>query len=168
MQVASQAQTTALAPTTGTLQIGGDSYPNEFFAGRIDEVRIYSRALSAAEIQTDMNTAVGGTPAPDTTAPSAPAGLGATTTSVSQINLAWSASTDNVGVTGYRVERCQGTGCTTFAQIATPAGTSFSDTRLAVSTSYSYQVRATDAAGNLSAYSSGGRATPPHTPPALG
>src|SRR3989441_1191891 len=59
VQVASQAQTTPLASTTGTLQIGGDSYPNEFFAGRIDEVRIYNRALSAAEIQTDMTSPIG-------------------------------------------------------------------------------------------------------------
>src|SRR5438874_2480787 len=79
---------------------------------------------------------------------------GATATSASQINLAWSASTDNVGVTGYRVERCQGAGCTTFTQVATPTGTSFNDTGLAAGTSYGYQVRATDAAGNLSAYSS--------------
>ena len=56
VQVASQAQTAPLATTSGTLQIGGDSYPNEYFAGRIDEVRIYNRALSAAEIQTDMAT----------------------------------------------------------------------------------------------------------------
>jgi hypothetical protein len=55
-QVASQAQTTPLASTNGTLQIGGDSYPGEFFAGRIDEVRIYNRALTAAQISTDMNT----------------------------------------------------------------------------------------------------------------
>jgi len=166
VQVASQAQTTALASTTGTLQIGGDSYPNEFFAGRIDEVRIYNRALSAAEIQTDMNTAVGGTPPPpDTVAPSAPAGLSATAASASQINLAWSASTDNIGVTGYRVERCQGAGCTTFAQIAAPAGTTFSDTGLAASTSYSYQVRAVDAAGNLSGYSNVSSANTPAAPP---
>jgi len=50
-------------------------------------------------------------------------------------------------VTGYRVERCQGAGCTTFAQVATPTGTSFSDTGLAAGMSYSYQVRAADAAG---------------------
>jgi Domain of unknown function (DUF1929)/Concanavalin A-like lectin/glucanases superfamily/Bacterial Ig domain/Glyoxal oxidase N-terminus len=69
-QVASRAQTTPLAATTGTLQIGGDSYPNEFFAGRIDEVRVYNRALTSAEIQADMNTAVGGgTPPPADTAP---------------------------------------------------------------------------------------------------
>ena len=35
----------------------------------------------------------------------------------------WTAATDNVGVTGYLVERCQGAGCTNFAQIATPTGT---------------------------------------------
>ena len=37
--------------------------------------------------------------------------------STTQINLGWTASTDNVGVTGYRVERCQGAGCTNFAQV---------------------------------------------------
>jgi PKD repeat protein len=56
-------------------------------------------------------------------------------------------------VTGYRVERCQGSTCTNFAQIATPIATTFGDTGLATSTSYRYQARATDAAGNLSAYS---------------
>jgi Concanavalin A-like lectin/glucanases superfamily/Fibronectin type III domain len=73
--------------------------------------------------------------------------------SASQINLGWTASTDNVGVTGYRVERCQGAGCTNFVQIATPTGTSYNDTGLAASTSYSYRVRAADAAANLSGYS---------------
>ena len=42
----------------------------------------------------------------------------------SQINLSWTAATDNVGVTGYRVERCQGAGCSDFAQVATPTATS--------------------------------------------
>src|SRR5207237_2837648 len=48
VQVASQAQATPLRTTTGTLQIGADSYAGENFAGRIDEVRIYNRALTAA------------------------------------------------------------------------------------------------------------------------
>ena len=43
--------------------------------------------------------------APDTTKPSKPAGLTATAVSSSQINLSWTASTDNVGVTGYRIYR---------------------------------------------------------------
>ena len=38
----------------------------------------------------------------------------------SRIDLAWGAATDDVGVTGYRVERCTAAACSTFAQIATP------------------------------------------------
>src|SRR5258706_567043 len=93
-------------------------------------------------------------PAPDTQAPTVPGNLTASATSASQINLAWSASTDNVGVTRYQVDRCQGAGCTTFAQVAAPADTSFSDTGLVASTGYRYRVRGADAAGNVSANSS--------------
>src|SRR6185369_7209285 len=166
VQVASLAQTVPLATTTATLQIGGDAYTGENFAGLIDEVRVYNRALSAAEIQADMGVAVG-TPAPpvlDTVAPSAPGTLSATASGSTQVNLAWGAATDNVGVTGYRVERCAGNGCTSFAQIATPTGTSFSDTALSAATSYSYRVRAADAAGNLGSYSNtAGATTPPRS-----
>ena len=56
-------------------------------------------------------------------------------------------------MTGYRVERCQGGGCSNFVQVATSSGTSFNNTGLAAATSYSYRVRAADAAGNLSDYS---------------
>jgi hypothetical protein len=56
-------------------------------------------------------------------------------------------------VTGYRVERCTGAGCSNFAQIATPSGTSYGDTSLAGATSYSYRVRAVDAANNAGGYS---------------
>ena len=93
------------------------------------------------------------TPPPDTTPPSAPANLMAAATSTTQIQLSWTASTDNVGVMGYKVERCSGAGCSNFAQIATLAGTTFGDSGLTASTSYSYRVRATDAAGNNSGYS---------------
>ncbi|PYM80278.1 MAG: hypothetical protein DME09_19660 [Candidatus Rokuibacteriota bacterium] len=100
--------------------------------------------------------------------PNPPSGLTATAASSSQINLAWSASTSS-GVTGYLVERCQGSGCTGFAQVATVAGTTYNDTGLQAGTSYSYRVRATDAAGNLSGYSNTASATTPAsnpTPPA--
>jgi len=120
--------------------------------------------------------AAGGGGGGDTQAPSAPTGLGATAISSSQINLAWTAATDNVGVTGYRVERCAGAGCSNFAQIATPNATSYSDTGLAAGASYSYRVRAADAAGNLGAYSNtattatsaGGDTQPPTAPSGLG
>jgi hypothetical protein len=97
--------------------------------------------------------------APDTQPPSVPTNLTATAISISQINLAWTASTDNVGVTGYRVEQCLGTSCTTFAQIGTSTAPSYSNTGLNPSTGYSYRVRATDAAGNLSGYSNTATAT---------
>jgi chitodextrinase len=85
-------------------------------------------------------------PAPDTQVPSAPLNLTATSVSTSQINLSWAASTDNVGVTGYDVYR-GGT------KIATSTTTSFGDTGLNPSTSYSYYVIARDVAGNSSSQS---------------
>jgi chitodextrinase len=94
----------------------------------------------------------------DTSSPSAPLSLVATV-SGSTINLTWNASTDNVGVNGYQIQRCQGTGCTAFAQIATTSGTTFSDTGLAAGTTYSYRVDSTDAAGNVSGYSNVATAT---------
>jgi chitodextrinase len=102
-----------------------------------------------------------GTPTPDTIPPSTPANLTATATLATQINLSWTASTDNVGVTGYKLERCSGAGCSNFVQIATPTGITSNDTGLTASTSYSYRVRANDAAGNNSAYSNTASATTP-------
>ncbi|HEY1314893.1 MAG TPA: hypothetical protein VGE92_13510 [Steroidobacteraceae bacterium] len=90
---------------------------------------------------------------PDTAPPTAPSALASSAVSSTEINLSWTASTDNVGVTGYLVERCQGAGCTNFAQIAATAATTLTDSSLTGAMSYSYRVRATDAAGNLSAYS---------------
>ncbi|MBP1689088.1 MAG: depolymerase family esterase, partial [Deltaproteobacteria bacterium] len=99
------------------------------------------------------------TAAADTTPPTAPSSLTATVSGTTGINLAWTTSTDNVGVTGYRVERCQGASCTNFVQIATPSGPTFGNTGLAASTTYRYRVRAIDAAGNLGAYSAIATAT---------
>ena len=53
--------------------------------------------------------------------PTAPTNLTATAASPTQVNLSWTAATDNVAVTGYRVERCQGAGCSIFAEIAPAA-----------------------------------------------
>jgi hypothetical protein len=56
------------------LQIGGDTIYGQYFAGLIDEVRIYNQALSVAEIQSDMNTPVTppSTPTPAPTATATP------------------------------------------------------------------------------------------------
>ena len=89
----------------------------------------------------------------DVTAPTTPTNLTATAISTTQINLSWSASTDNVGVTGYQIERCVGGGCSNFTALTTVTTTSYSNTGLTSATSYSYRVRAKDAAGNLSGFS---------------
>jgi glucose/arabinose dehydrogenase/PKD repeat protein len=152
-QVASRPTTGAFAVNALPLWMGGNAVYGEHFRGKLDDVRVYGRALSAAEVQTDMNTPVaGGAPAPDTAPPSTPAGLTASPVSPTQINLAWSASTDNVGVAGYHVFR-GGT------QVATAASTSYADTGRSPNTSYSYQVRAADAAGNVSPLSAAVSAT---------
>jgi chitodextrinase len=104
----------------------------------------------------------------DNSAPTAPTVLTATAVSAGQIDLNWSNSTDNVGVAGYRVERCQGSGCSAYAQIGTAAGTAFSNTGLSPATSYSYRVRASDAAGNLGPYSPAAAATTQPAPPTSG
>ena len=63
-QVATTAVTGAIVTSSQALRIGGNALWGEYFAGRIDEVRIYNRALSASEIQTDMNTAINAAPPP--------------------------------------------------------------------------------------------------------
>ncbi|NUR70383.1 MAG: DUF4832 domain-containing protein [Hamadaea sp.] len=82
----------------------------------------------------------------DCTAPSAPAGLAVTGLTDTSVSLSWSASTDNVGVTGYQVLRDG-------VVAGTPTGTSFTDTGRAAGHTYQYAVRALDAAGNVSASS---------------
>lgn len=57
-QVGSRAQTGSLPLSGGPLSFGGDAQWGQYFSGRIDEVRIYDRALSVSEIQADMSTAI--------------------------------------------------------------------------------------------------------------
>jgi hypothetical protein len=103
---------------------------------------------------------------PDATPPSVPSNLTANAGSSTQINLAWTASTDpDSPVSGYPVERCQGTSCTNFVQIGIPTTNSYSDTGLTASTTYTYRVRATDPSNNLSGYSNTSSATTQTAPP---
>ena len=101
---------------------------------------------------------------PDWAPPSVPAGLAATVVSSGEIDLAWNASTDNVGVTGYTVYR------NGVAIATTPGGTLiYADTTVGHGFTYTYTVDAFDAGGNHSAQSSPASATtlddiPPTTP----
>ena len=113
------------------------------------------RATSEGVIGSSNITVTG--PPPDATPPSVPQNLIATAISSSQVNLSWSASSDNVGVTGYRVFR-NGT------QVGAPAGPSFQDVTVAPSTTYSYAVAAVDAVGNVSGQSLAVSVTTPAPP----
>jgi len=90
------------------------------------------------------------TGAPDGTPPSQPGNLTATAPSSSQVNLSWSASTDNVGVIGYNVYRNGVQLPTATVPDATPP-TTYTDDTASPGTAYTYQVSAVDAAGNESA-----------------
>lgn len=91
-------------------------------------------------------------PPADTTAPTTPTGMTAVAGTRS-VQTSWSASGDDVGVTGYTVRRSTKSAASGFSQIATTTGTTWADTGLRKGKRYWYGVRAVDAAGNASAWS---------------
>jgi chitodextrinase len=114
----------AVTVTTGQIQIG--------FIHKTENPKINS-----IEIVPDT-----GNP-PDTQAPTAPTGLGTSNITSTSATLNWTASTDNVGVTGYKVSR-------NGALVGTVTTTTYPDSGLTASTAYAYAVTAVDAAGNNS------------------
>ena len=108
---------------------------------------------AAGNSSVPSNTANITTPA-DAAPPSAPTNLAAAVVSATRVDLTWTASTDNVAVTGYRIYR-------NGSQIGTSTGTSYSDTSTQASSTYDYQVRAVDGANNVSAASNIATATTP-------
>ena len=144
-QVSSLAVSGSILTSSSPLKIGGNAIWGEWFNGLIDEVRVYNRALTAAQIQTDMNTSIS---PPDAVAPSAPGTLTAVG-STGKVTLSWGGATDNVGVARYDVYRGTSTGFTPSSanRIAQPTGTSYTDTTAAGT--YYYRITAEDAAGNI-------------------
>jgi hypothetical protein len=145
-QVAQTSTSGSMVSSTAPLRIGGNAIWGEYFAGAIDEVRVYRRALAASEIQADMNTPVGGGPIPDTTAPTvsltAPASgatVGGTATTVS------ASATDNVGVAGvqFLID-----GASLGAEDASAPYSISWNTTGATDGSHTLSARARDAAGN--------------------
>jgi chitodextrinase len=113
--------------------------------------QVAARDLAGNATRASVNVNGGST---DTTPPAAPAGLTATATSPTTVSLSWTASTDNVGVTGYTISR----GGTAIGTVS-GSTTTFSDTGLTPGTAYTYQVTASDAAGNVSPPSNTATAT---------
>ena len=107
----------------------------------------------------------------DSTPPSTPTSLSATAVSSSVITLAWTASTDSVGVTGYMIYRSAGRplrrrgedsdALQRVRQIGTSSTNSYVDSGVSAATQYTYVVAAYDAAGNVSGRSAPARATAP-------
>jgi chitodextrinase len=129
---------TKIAETTSTSfgdtgLVAGTEYT--YFVRAFDAVGNVSGSSNTVSVTTQE--------ARDTEAPSVPSNLSGSAVSTSQINLTWTASTDNVGVAGYQVFR-NGT------KIAETTSTSFGDTGLVAGTEYTYFVRAFDAVGNVS------------------
>ena len=126
---------------------------------------ISARALGArfvsAETETAVRTDVGRNAAyvsalingitfastSDTITPSIPTNIAGSAISTTQINLSWSSSSDNIGVTSYKIYR-------NGVQVGTSMGPTYGDTGLVSATPYSYAVAAQDVAGNTSATSS--------------
>ncbi len=135
------------------LTLGRAPQGDQPLTGDIAEVVIYSSALPTTYLDQLGNylasrygltwTSAGTGPATsDTTPPTAPGGLTAKAISATQVDLAWSAATDNVGVTRYTVFR----NGTVLAVLG--ASSSYSDTTAQANSKYSYYVVAGDAAGN--------------------
>ncbi len=145
-QVAALSGTADLGTTAvGRLQIGENATS-----------RVYDVAFD--NVVADISYVAPG----DTQPPSAPSGLTATAASSNEVDLQWTASTDNVGVVGYDVYRDG-------SKIGTSTSPGYQDTSVAPSTSYTYVVRARDAVGNVSAPSNEATVTTAAdtTPPAV-
>jgi len=129
------------------LTLKGNSYDWQFMAA----------AIPGGGTFTDSGSETCHSPAPDTTPPFAPANLSVSGSASTQVSLAWNASTDNVGVSGYRVYRDN-------QQIATTGTTpSYNDATVSPGTTYTYEVSAVDAAGNESPRSNTVTVTTPVT-----
>ncbi|MEM7142826.1 MAG: LamG-like jellyroll fold domain-containing protein [Actinomycetota bacterium] len=145
VQVAAIAKTGMIAsdPTVATW-IGDNPTADKPFDGRIDTLRIHTRALGTTELQALASMPIS-EPLPDTTAPTSPTGLTATTLGSSSISVSWTASSDDVAVTGYRVFD----GGAPIADM-TSTETTFLHTGLVAGSTHDYTVLAFDAAANES------------------
>jgi chitodextrinase len=143
----------------------GTSATNSFTDTGLVVKNSYTYTVSAYDPSNNtsaLSTPLAASTTADTTPPSVPTGLTQTGSTLTTVSLGWTASTDDVGVTGYKIYR-NGT------QVGTSASTSFTDTGLTSNTNYSYTVSAHDAAGNDSAQSTplGASTSPDTTPPSV-
>lgn len=145
---------TKIADAGGTSYKDGDLTPSSAYSYT---VRAYDES---GNVSADSQPATVRTANPDKQAPSRPKGVTAKSHTQSQATLTWHAATDNYGVTGYRVYR-------NGIKIAGVDALTYTDSGLRAGTRYTYQVRAQDRAGNLSAPSVAALTRTPTTGPAV-
>ena len=139
-EVASRAVTGGVGDSN-SWRIGAyGSIAGGFFDGLIDEVRVYNRALGASEIVADRDTPLG-IVIPG--APTQPGDLTVTGSTQTSASLSWTASTDDIGVSGYTVY-------VDGAAAGTTTATTFTVPGLSCSTGYELEVEASDSSGNVS------------------
>jgi len=131
----------------------GETTSTSFAVGGLKAGTAYRFTVTAVATDGRLSpaAAVSTTIVADTVAPTAPTGLQLATNATDRVDLSWQPATDNIAVTGYLVHR-------NYQFLAyVPTGTSFSDTTVAAGSSYVYEVRAQDLAGNVSAPTPAGR-----------
>lgn len=127
--------TTLVTTTTSLAYTNSNLSPSTTYQFHVDAFDAVGNSKSSSTLT--VNTIA----AADTSAPTAPGNLRSTNTTDTSISLAWNASTDNVGVTGYRVYR--GT-----TLVTTTASLAYTNSGLSAGTTYQFHVDAIDAAGN--------------------
>ena len=150
----------------GTSTAGDPNYTSrDTVGGDLEQDRIVSAVgtYTASDTQTPSSwwlIQLVAFKAASSAAPTTPSALTVTPYSTSVNLLSWGASTSSAGVKNYPVQRCSGTGCSSFAQIAAVTSPGYVDSGLTSGMSYSYRVQAQDVAGNVSGFSGTSSATP--------
>ena len=152
-------QIATCTPCTGTMYADTALTPSTTYAFAVQAYKTGSGNTTVSAVSTTASAETDR----DSTPPTTPGTLSATA-SGSSVSLLWGASTDNVGVTGYDLERCAGSGCTPSPH-QNVTGTTYTDSGVAQVTTYLYRVRAFDAAGNYSGFSNTVNVTTPDTSP---
>jgi fibronectin type 3 domain-containing protein len=129
--------------TNHLLSIGNESTNNRPFAGTVELVAIYNRALVGSEVKQNYDAGTTTSSVPDTTPPSTPGSLSARSLSTTSVELSWIEALDDNAVAGYEVYRDG-------VRIGKPSGTRYVDASPSPNTRYRYSVKAYDAAGNKS------------------
>ncbi|MFJ4785031.1 discoidin domain-containing protein [Streptomyces sp. NPDC088794] len=160
-QIAKTAETQAWVPTNSgflALDEDGTACSSDYYLRLTgDGGRMLKGQIALTATRPTQPVVPGGG---DTTPPAAPGALTATGHTSNSASLSWNPSTDNVGVTGYRIRQVSGS---TSTQVGTSGSTTFTVTGLGASTAYTFDVVAVDAAGNVSQPSN--RATVTTDPP---